>query len=48
MNFAMQSIYNWYRGLLKHPKYRWWVVLGSFLYLTQVASYYRDWSFRES
>jgi uncharacterized membrane protein YkvA (DUF1232 family) len=33
MNFALQSIYNWYRDLLKHPKYRWWVVLASLVYV---------------
>ena len=33
MNFSVQSIYNWYRDLLRNPKYRWWVVAGSLLYL---------------
>jgi uncharacterized membrane protein YkvA (DUF1232 family) len=33
MNFSIQSIYNWYRDLLRNPKYRWWVVAGSLLYL---------------
>jgi uncharacterized membrane protein YkvA (DUF1232 family) len=33
MNFSIQSIYNWYRDLLRNPKYRWWVVVGSLLYL---------------
>jgi uncharacterized membrane protein YkvA (DUF1232 family) len=33
MNFSIQSIYNWYRDLLRNPKYRWWVVAGSILYL---------------
>jgi uncharacterized membrane protein YkvA (DUF1232 family) len=33
MNFSIQSIYNWYRDLLRNPKYRWWVVGGSLLYL---------------
>jgi uncharacterized membrane protein YkvA (DUF1232 family) len=32
-NFSIQSIYNWYRGLLQNPKYRWWVVAGSIVYL---------------
>jgi uncharacterized membrane protein YkvA (DUF1232 family) len=32
-NFSIQSIYNWYRGLLQNPKYRWWVVAGSLVYL---------------
>ena len=33
MNFSIQSIYNWYRDLLRNPKYRWWVVAGSVVYL---------------
>ncbi len=32
-NFSIQSIYNWYRGLLRNPKYRWWVIAGSLIYL---------------
>jgi uncharacterized membrane protein YkvA (DUF1232 family) len=28
-----QSIYNWYRNTLRNPKYRWWVILGSILYV---------------
>jgi uncharacterized membrane protein YkvA (DUF1232 family) len=33
MNFSLQSLYNWYRGLLQNPQYRWWVVLASVVYL---------------
>lgn len=32
-NFSIQSIYNWYRDLLRNPKYRWWIVAGSIVYL---------------
>jgi uncharacterized membrane protein YkvA (DUF1232 family) len=32
MKFSLEALYNWYRGLLRNPKYRWWVVLGTFLY----------------
>lgn len=32
MNFSIQSVYTWYRGLLRNPKYRWWVILGTALY----------------
>lgn len=32
MNFSIQSLYNGYRNLLRNPKYRWWVVLGTALY----------------
>ena len=33
MNFSIQSIYNWYRDLLRNPKYRWWVVAASVVYI---------------
>jgi uncharacterized membrane protein YkvA (DUF1232 family) len=33
MNFNLQSLHNWYRTLLQNPKYRWWVVGASILYL---------------
>ncbi len=33
MNFSIQSIYNWYRNTLRNPKYRWWIILGSLVYL---------------
>jgi uncharacterized membrane protein YkvA (DUF1232 family) len=33
MNFSIQSLYNWYRGLLQNPQYRWWVVAVSIVYL---------------
>lgn len=32
MNFSIQGVYNWYRGLLRNPKYRWWVILATALY----------------
>jgi uncharacterized membrane protein YkvA (DUF1232 family) len=33
VNFSVQSIYNWYRSTLRNPKYRWWIILGSLVYL---------------
>ncbi len=33
MNFSIQSVYNWYRDLLRNPKYRWWVIVGSVAYI---------------
>lgn len=33
MSISVQAIYNWYRNLLRHPQYRWWVVLGTIVYL---------------
>jgi uncharacterized membrane protein YkvA (DUF1232 family) len=32
MNFSIQSVYGWYRSVLRNPKYRWWVILGTALY----------------
>lgn len=32
MKFSIQSVYGWYRNLLRNPKYRWWVILGTALY----------------
>ncbi|MGJ5675563.1 MAG: YkvA family protein [Nostochopsis sp.] len=32
MKFSIQSLYNWYRDLIRNPKYRWWVILGTLLY----------------
>jgi uncharacterized membrane protein YkvA (DUF1232 family) len=26
-------IYNWYRESIRHPKYRWWIILGTLVYL---------------
>lgn len=31
--FSLESIYTWYRNLLSHPKYRWWVIVGTLVYL---------------
>ena len=33
MNFSVQSLYTWYRNLLRNPKYRWWVIIGTLAYL---------------
>jgi uncharacterized membrane protein YkvA (DUF1232 family) len=33
MNFNIHSLHNWYRSLLQNPKYRWWVVAASVVYL---------------
>ncbi len=29
----MQALYNWYRRVIRHPQYRWWVILGTLVYL---------------
>jgi len=33
MKNLVQSFYNWYRGTIRNPKYRWWIVLGTLVYL---------------
>ena len=33
MNFNINSLHNWYRSLLQNPKYRWWAVAASIVYL---------------
>ena len=33
MKFSVQSVYEWYRSTLRNPKYRWWVILGTLVYL---------------
>jgi uncharacterized membrane protein YkvA (DUF1232 family) len=32
MNFSIQAVYGWYRNLLRNPKYRWWIILGTLVY----------------
>lgn len=32
-NFSIQSLYNWYRNTIRNPKYRWWMILGTLLYV---------------
>ncbi|NER99794.1 MAG: DUF1232 domain-containing protein, partial [Symploca sp. SIO1B1] len=32
-NFSLQSIYTWYRNMLRNPKYRWWIILGTLAYI---------------
>lgn len=33
MNISLKSLYNWYRNTLRNPQYRWWVILGTLVYL---------------
>ncbi|MFB2892823.1 YkvA family protein [Aerosakkonemataceae cyanobacterium BLCC-F50] len=33
MKNLIQPFYNWYRGTIRNPKYRWWLVLGTLAYL---------------
>jgi len=27
------KLYDWYRNTLRNPKYRWWIILGTLVYL---------------
>lgn len=33
MKFSLTSLYNWYRNAIRNPKYRWWIILGTLIYL---------------
>ncbi|HAC63396.1 MAG TPA: hypothetical protein DCF68_07600 [Cyanothece sp. UBA12306] len=33
MNYLVKGFYNWYRGTMKHPQYRWLVIIGTLIYL---------------
>lgn len=33
MNISPKSLYDWYRNTLRNPRYRWWLVLGTVVYL---------------
>ncbi|NEO28732.1 MAG: DUF1232 domain-containing protein [Kamptonema sp. SIO4C4] len=33
MNNTVKSLYRWYRNALQNPQSRWWVILGSLVYL---------------
>lgn len=32
-NNLIESFYNWYKGAIRHPKWRWAVIIGTALYL---------------
>ena len=33
MKFPVQSLYGFYRNAVRNPRYRWWIVLGTLVYL---------------
>jgi uncharacterized membrane protein YkvA (DUF1232 family) len=33
MKISFTSIYNWYRNTIRNPKYRWWIIGGTLIYL---------------
>jgi uncharacterized membrane protein YkvA (DUF1232 family) len=42
MKFLVQPLYTWYRSTLRHPQYRWLVILGSLFYLLNPADLITD------
>ena len=42
MNFSLSSLYNWYRNAIRNPKYRWWVMLGTVIYLVSPIDFLPD------
>lgn len=42
MTFPLQSVYSWYRKLVAHPKYRWWVIAGTLVYLLDPFDFMPD------
>jgi uncharacterized membrane protein YkvA (DUF1232 family) len=32
-NATVEAVYSWYRNLVSNPKYRWWVIGASLLYV---------------
>jgi len=33
MTFSIQSVYTWYRNVIRNPKYRWWIIAGTLVYV---------------
>ncbi|MBW4471605.1 MAG: DUF1232 domain-containing protein [Stenomitos rutilans HA7619-LM2] len=33
MSLPLRSLYNWYRQLVANPKYRWWIIAGTLMYV---------------
>lgn len=33
MKFPLQAVYGWYRQAIRHPHLRWWMILGTLVYL---------------
>ncbi|BAC08416.1 YkvA family protein [Thermosynechococcus vestitus] len=38
----MSGFYNWYRKLLRHPKYRWFIIAASLIYLLSPLDIFPD------
>lgn len=33
MSNPIQSLYAWYRNMIRNPQYRWWIILGTLVYI---------------
>jgi uncharacterized membrane protein YkvA (DUF1232 family) len=33
MKLSIASVYSWYRNIIRNPKYRWWVIIGTLVYV---------------
>lgn len=33
MKISLPSLYSWYRNTIRNPKYRWWIISGTLIYL---------------
>lgn len=42
MKFPLATLYHWYRKLVRNPQTRWWVVLGTIVYLISPIDFAPD------
>ncbi|MDJ0732155.1 MAG: YkvA family protein [Crocosphaera sp.] len=42
MKFPLQFIYDWYRNAIRHPQYRWWIILGTLVYFVSPLDFSPD------
>jgi uncharacterized membrane protein YkvA (DUF1232 family) len=42
MNFSWSAFYQWYRGLLQNPQYRWWTVAATLAYVVSPIDFLPD------
>jgi uncharacterized membrane protein YkvA (DUF1232 family) len=33
MKLSIASVYSWYRNVIRNPKYRWWIIVGTLAYV---------------
>ncbi|MBD2037629.1 DUF1232 domain-containing protein [Phormidium sp. FACHB-592] len=42
MSFPLHSVYNWYRQLIANPKYRWWIMAATAIYVLSPLDFLPD------